>query len=74
MLATGLWIVNPNDRAALYDGLEKHRVAIVCRPHTALALQHYGADRELAAAVTQKLQEHVKEIDCVDPEEILDWT
>ena len=73
MLATGLWIVNPNDRAALYDGLEKRRVAIVCRPHTALALQHYGADRELAAAVTRKLQENVKEIDCVDPEEILDW-
>ena len=73
MLATGLWIMNPNDRAALYDGLKKRRVAVICRPHTALALQHYGADRDLAAAVTQKLQESVKDIDCVNPEEVLDW-
>ena len=74
MLATGLWIVNPNDRAALYDGLEKRRVAVICRPHTALALQHYGADRELAAAVSDNLREKVKEIECVDPDEILDWS
>ena len=74
MLATGLWIMNPNDRAALYDGLEKSRVAVVCRPHTALALQYYGADRDLAAAVTRKIREQVKDIECVDAEEILDWS
>lgn len=73
MLATGLWIMNPNDRTALYDGLKKSRVAVICRPHTALALQHYGADRELAAAVTRKLRDHVKDIECVDADEILDW-
>ena len=73
MLATGLWIMNPNDRDALYNGLKKSRVAVVCRPHTALALQHYGADRDLAAAVARKLQEHVKDIECVDAEDILDW-
>jgi len=74
MLATGLWIMNPNDQAALYDGLKKSRVAVVCRPHTALALQYYGADRDLAAAVTRKLREQVKDIECVDTEEILDWS
>ncbi len=74
MLATGLWIMNPNDQAALYDGLKKSRVAVVCRPHTALALQYYGADRDLAAAVTRKLREQVKDIECVDTDEILDWS
>ena len=73
MLATGLWIIDPNDRAALYGGLKKSRVAVVCRPHSALALQYFNADRDLAAAVTRKLRTHVKDIECVDAEEILDW-
>tara|TARA_Y100001978_G_scaffold198916_1_gene212256 strand:- start:873 stop:1454 length:582 start_codon:yes stop_codon:yes gene_type:complete len=73
MLATGLWIIDPNDRAALYGGLKKNRVAVVCRPHSALALQHFGADRDLAAAVTRKLSANVRDIDCVGADEILDW-
>ena len=73
MLATGLWIIDPNDRAALYGGLKKNRVAVVCRPHSALALQHFGADRDLAAAVARKLSANVRDIDCVGADEILDW-
>ena len=73
MLATGLWIIDPNDRAALYGGLKKSRVAVVCQPHSALALQHFGADRDLAAAVTRKLRGNVRDIDCVGVDEILDW-
>jgi hypothetical protein len=74
MLATGLWIVNPNDRPARFEGLQKRRVAVICRPNTTLALQNYGVDHDIAEAVTQKIRAHVKDVECVDQSEILDWT
>ena len=73
LLATGIWIINPNDIPASYEGLKKRRVAVVCEPNTALAIQYYGVDREIAQAVNRKLREHVDDIECVSQNEIIDW-
>ncbi len=73
LVATGLWVVNPNDVDAKYEGLEKQRVAVLCQPNTALAMQYYGVDREIAKAVRKKLREHVKDIELVSQNEIIDW-
>jgi len=73
LVATGLWVVNPNDVDAKYEGLEKQRVAVLCQPNTALAMQYYGVDREIAKAVSKKLREHVDDIELVSQNEIIDW-
>ena len=74
LMATGMWIVNPNDAAAEYDGLEDRRVAVVCQPNTALALRNYGVGQELAERVSAKLGKNIDGVEMVPQSEINDWT
>ncbi|MEK6247767.1 MAG: hypothetical protein N2C12_06275 [Planctomycetales bacterium] len=73
LLATGYWIVNPNDVAAEYDGLQEQRVAVVCQPNSTLAFQNYGVNQELAARVSEYLRANVADIEIVSQTEVNDW-
>ena len=74
VLATGMWIVNPNDVDAEYDGLTDLRVAVVCQPSSSMDLQYYGVDQELATRVSETLRANVEGIQIVSQAEIHDWT
>ena len=73
LMATGMWIVNPNDAAAEFDGLKERRVAVICQPNASLALRTYGVGQELAERVSKKLGENVDKIEMVSQNEVNDW-
>ena len=74
LLATTMWIVDPNDVEAEYDGLAGNRVAVICETSNSLPFNSYTVPNELAVAVTRLLDQNVSRIDLVSQAEISDWT
>lgn len=74
MLATGIYLwqggnVVPPD----YDGLNDHRVVVVCRPPASHEYHHAGAARGIGRRVTGLLATNVPGIDVVDSKEVDNW-
>jgi hypothetical protein len=73
-LATFVWVVNPKDVDAEYDGLKEQRVAVVCRMPGGLSYQHHGVPKRLTESVNQLLRTNVDKIDVVAQADIEEWT
>ncbi|MCE9545978.1 MAG: hypothetical protein K8T25_10725 [Planctomycetia bacterium] len=73
LLATGLYIFNPNDSPAEYPGLKQQRVAVVCRAATSLELEAASTTDELARQVAAILKKEVTKIHLVPQKEVNDW-
>ncbi|MEX0641371.1 MAG: hypothetical protein WD468_01655 [Pirellulales bacterium] len=74
VLATGLYVWDGGNLApAECDALEGERVVVVCRPPASHEYRYAGASREVAKRVSEKLVEHVKHIDVVNPREVDNW-
>jgi hypothetical protein len=71
-LATGLWVLNPNDTPAEYKGLRDQRVAVVCRA-TGGSQEAAGATHEIARNVAALLKENVWRIKLVSQKDVNDW-
>jgi len=56
-----------------YDGLEKQRVVVVCRPPSSHEYRHAGASRNISQRVSELLVKNVKGIDVVNPREVDNW-
>ena len=70
-----LYVINPKDAKAQYNGLEEKRVVIVCRPAESFQFDPVlatGPDM-LAREVGVRLQENLKEVDLVNYREVQDW-
>jgi hypothetical protein len=74
LVATTMWIINPNDVDAEYGGLIDRRVAVVCQAGSSLPFHSYTVTQDLTVAISRLLRENVDKIDIVDPAEISDWT
>jgi hypothetical protein len=74
MLATGIYVweggnMVPAECEALYG----KRVVVMCRPPSSHEYRHAGASRNISQRVSEKLVEHVKKIDVVNPREVDNW-
>ncbi len=74
ILATGVWVINPKDVDAEYDGLKGKRVAVVCREPGGLSYTDHDVPPLLSEVVSQLLKENVDKIKIVPQSEIRDWT
>jgi len=72
ILATGLWVLNPNDTAAEYEGLRDKRVVVVCRA-TGGSQEAAGSTHEIARNVAALLKENVWRIKLVSQKDVNDW-
>lgn len=74
LIATGMYIAQGgNIVPAEFDGLEDHRVVVVCRPPSSHEYRHAGASRAIAAQVSRLLVDNVKKIDVVAPRDVDNW-
>lgn len=73
LFATGMWVLNPNDVDAEYDGLREQRVVVVCRQTNNLEYRNSGVAKQLSSAVSRKLRDNVKKITVVSQTEVDDW-
>jgi hypothetical protein len=74
LLATGLYVWDGGNLApAEYDTLAGKRVVVVCRPPASSEYRYAGASRGVARCVSEKLVQHVKRIDVVNPREVDNW-
>jgi hypothetical protein len=67
------YVVNPNDIAAKFKGLEEKRVVVVCRPVVELQFSDSGVPRDLTHAVSALLHNKVRKINLVDEREVAEW-
>ena len=73
--ATAAWMIKGNDADAEYEGLQKKRVAVICRP--LVELQYSAGTRsaqDLAVQLGKMLSTRVHKISIVDPREVAEWT
>jgi hypothetical protein len=74
MLATGMYVWEGGNMVpAQCDALKDHRVVVMCRPPSSHEYRHAGASRRLSKRVSEKLVEHVKGVDVVNPREVDNW-
>jgi hypothetical protein len=74
LLATGIYVLQGGNMIpAACDALQDHRVVVMCRPPASNEYRHAGASRNLSQRVSEKLVEHVKNIDVVNPREVDEW-
>lgn len=73
VLATAMYIVEGTNTKAAYKGLKAKRVAVVCRPVTALHFRDSSASRDLARQVGTLLQENVSKITVIDQRDVFEW-
>ncbi|MDH3718408.1 MAG: hypothetical protein OES79_09845 [Planctomycetota bacterium] len=74
LLATTMWIVDPNDVDAEYSGLVERRVVVVCEADNSLPFDSYTVTDQLAVRVGRLIQQNVEKVDVVQASEINDWT
>jgi len=74
MVATGLYVLTGNNVPAEYDGLKGKKVAIVCRPTTALDFNNSSVANLLANQVASELSTNVRNVTIVDQRTVNDWT
>ncbi|MCE9554718.1 MAG: hypothetical protein K8T91_15280 [Planctomycetes bacterium] len=73
LLATGLWVLDPNDTEAEYKGLKEQRVAVVCRAGAASQMEAAGATHEIARQVSALLKKNVPHIRLISQKDVDDW-
>jgi hypothetical protein len=74
MLATGIYVWEGGNMVpAECEALKGQRVVVMCRPPSSHEYRHAGAARHISQRVSEKLVEHVKGIDVVNPREVDNW-
>jgi hypothetical protein len=74
VLATAVYMWNGgNVVPAEFDGLQKQRVVVLCRPPASYENTNPRAARDIGARVSAMLAENVKDIDVVSPREVDNW-
>jgi hypothetical protein len=74
MLATGIYVWEGGNMVpAECEALKGQRVVVMCRPPSSHEYRHAGASRHISRRVSEKLVEHVKGIDVVNPREVDNW-
>jgi hypothetical protein len=74
ILATGIYMWNGgNVVPAECAALEHERVVVLCRPPASYEYRNAGAARAIGARVSALLEEHVKDVDVVNPREVDNW-
>ncbi|REJ68407.1 MAG: hypothetical protein DWQ31_08275 [Planctomycetota bacterium] len=73
LIATAAYLTMPNDVEAEYDGLKGERVVVICHDVGGLGYQDAGVPSDLARLVGQHLDEHVRRVEVVSPDEVNDW-
>ena len=73
-ISTMMYVIDPNDKKAEFDGLKGNRVAVVCRPPADLRFNYAGVANELSRSVGMHLQRNVKKIKVIDVQEVAEWT
>lgn len=74
LIATGMYVFTGNDTEAEFKELSGKKVAIVCRPVTALDFNNSSVASMLAQQVGVRLKQHVKKIEIIDQRSVDDWT
>lgn len=72
LLPTIAYIIEPNDTKAEFAGLEKKKVAVICRA-ASIEYAHPTVGRDLAIRVGQMLSRNGKDIEVIDERELADW-
>ncbi|MGE0607771.1 MAG: hypothetical protein AB7O62_11825 [Pirellulales bacterium] len=73
-IGTMMYVIDPNDQKAEYNGLKGKRVVVVCRPPADLRFNYANVANELSRSVGIQLQGNVSKIKVVDPQEVAEWT
>ncbi len=73
LLATAMYIIEGTNTKADFNGLRGKRVAVICRPVTALHFRDSSASRDLARQVGALLQQNVSKISLVDQRDVFEW-
>lgn len=74
IVATGMYVLTGNDTPAEFDGLKGKKVAIVCRPVTALDFNNSSVSTMLAQQLGIRLKKNVKDITIIDQRKVSDWS
>jgi hypothetical protein len=74
LVATGMYVLTGNDTPAEFEGLKGKKVAIVCRPVTALDFDNSSVSTTLAQQLGVRLKQNVKDITIIDQRKIEDWS
>ncbi len=73
VLATAMYIIEGTNTKAAFNGLKGKRVAVVCRPVSALQFRDSSVARDLAKQVGVMLEKNVSKITLVDQREVFEW-
>jgi hypothetical protein len=73
MLTTAAYLIKGTNVDAEYEGLEKKRVVVVCRPVADLTFSSPTVDRKLAQEIGRLLQQNVKKIQVVPQRDVGEW-
>jgi hypothetical protein len=72
-VGTLVYLINPNDVPAEYDGLRGKHVAVVCRPIVELQFSDAGSARELARTVGRDLERNLRRTRVISQQEVVRW-
>ncbi len=73
VLTTAAYLIKGTNVDADFEGLEEKRVAVICRPVTAITFRH-DVSNDLAQEVAHLLQERVKDIEVIDHAKVREFT
>lgn len=72
-LATAAWLIKGPNVPPEFDGLKKKKVAVVCTAATQSIYAYPNVAKDLARAVARQLQNNVKDIKIIPPQDIEEW-
>ena len=74
LMATGMYVFTGNDTPPEFNGMAGKKVAIVCRPVTALDFNNSSVATMLSQQIGTLLQEQIRDIKVIDQRAVNDWT
>lgn len=74
LMATGMYVFTGNDTAPEFNEFAGKKVAIVCRPVTALDFNNSSVATNLSQQVGALLQKNIRDITVIDQRSVSDWT
>ena len=74
MVATAMYVINGTNVPAEFNDLKGKKVAVVCRPITALQYRDASVARDLAKQVGVLLKKNLKNVTIIEQREIDQWT
>jgi hypothetical protein len=74
LMATGMYVFTGNDTAPEFNEFAGKKVAIVCRPVTALDFNNSSVATNLSQQVGTLLQKNIRDITVIDQRSVNDWT